>query len=183
MAILNLAFWVLGFIPFFVSWGGVYFLPAPDSFLPIPAWSHWLIGGLLALPFGLFLSILAFTGFSWEDKGALFLGIFSAPFSLFMTGFFVNMTLGGTIPMIHTALYGEAGYIEYRVVRPYGGTYHGQKGCYSAIEVKTDVFGLSELCGFEYKGGQNLYKGTKIEVSGKASRAGVFYDGYRVVPD
>ena len=183
MAISNLAFWILGMVPFFVSWGGVYFLPAPDPFLPIPAWSHWLIGGLLALPFGLLISILAFAGFSWEDKGASLLAIFAAPFSIIMTGFCVNMTLGGTIPMIHTAFYGEAGYIEYRVVRPYGGTYHGQKGCYSAIEVKTDVFGLSELCGFHYKSRQNLYKGAKIEVSGKVSRAGVFYDGYRLVRD
>jgi len=99
---------------------------------------------------------------------------------IFMTGFSVNVTLGAFVPLIHTTIFGEMGAIEYRVNSPHGSSYLVYN-CYAAIEVYTSVYGLSELCGFEYEGRGNIQKGTRLKVSGKASRAGVFYKSYTII--
>ena len=99
---------------------------------------------------------------------------------MWMTGFSVNMTLGGTLPMLHTALFGEAGVIEYTVTNPRGASSH-YEACYSGIRVNTKVYGLSNICGVRYETRKELRKGTRIEVSGRVSKAGVFYKSYRVL--
>ena len=97
-----------------------------------------------------------------------------------MTGFAVNLTLGAFIPMMHTMIFGISGDIEYRVKSRHGSNY---EICNSSIEVNTPVFGLQDLCvaglsGYEGRG--SIQKGTRLRVSGKASRAGVFYKSYTI---
>jgi len=100
-------------------------------------------------------------------------------FAPFMTGFAVNMTLGATLPMIHTAMFGTEGQIEYVVVNKYSTSASHREGCVTGIDVETKVFGYNSLCGFDWDARNNLQKGSVITVSGKASRAGIYYSSFR----
>ena len=179
IAIANFAFWIAGIIPFFLRPMGVKYLPAPENFIFLPAWSHWVIGFSLTLPFVLFFLLLAKHSFSEGDVKGFLMLLAMGLFAPFMTGFSVNMTFGATLPMVHTAIFGNEGQIEYVVTNKYSSSASAREGCVRGIDVETNVFGYSSLCGFDWDARKNLSEGSVITVSGKASRAGVYYESFR----
>ena len=173
---LNLFFWVVAIIVYIVRLFGVNFIPAPNGFFSEITWLPWAIGGALAAPFAFFLlrmSVLSINDF----MGRLYL-LATGLFAFFMTGFAVQLSFRVAIPMVHTAINGENGFIEYTVATPTGTEPSFRTNCYSSVEVNVSVFGYSNLCDVPNSFRRQLRKESRINVYGRASSTGIFYNRF-----
>jgi len=178
-------------IPFILRVFGVDFLPSPEPFL-LPIWLHWVIGTVLALPFAILSISVAVGSFSNFQLKQGFLCLFVMIVFPLMTGACINLLLGATIPMLHTAVFGKNGQIEYKMRDFYDGypPYVVNIGCERGIGVETKVILHSILCGMTLPKDHGLpynrraipRKGAIITVSGRASRTGVFYKSFEARP-
>jgi len=93
--------------------------------------------------------------------------------------------------MLHTAVFGEDGHIEYEMRSSYDSYSRTMKiGCEPGVAVDTKVVGHSILCGMTLPKDHGLpynrrarpRKGAIITVYGKVSRAGVFYKSFDAKP-
>ena len=167
-----LIFWILAIIPPMLSWFGIFYLPSEDPLI-LSATVHWVLGILVSLP--IFFKISKFLSESLLSQKRFLR--FSKYFTLallipLITALSANVTLGATLPMMHTAILGEKSEVQYVVSKGDARRYAWLSQCESGLGVETRVFGHNRLCGWRHKG---FRKGSIITVSGKASRAGVFY--------
>jgi len=170
---LNLLFWIVTIIVYVVRLFGVNFIPTPDGFFSDTTWLPWVIGTALAAPFALWflwMSVIAKDDF----KGRLFF-LATGLFAFFMTGFAVQLSFRIAIPMVHTAINGENGFVEYTVETPTGTEPSLYSYCHSSVEVDVNVFGYSNLCDVPNNFRQHLRKGSVIKDYGRTSSTGVFY--------
>jgi len=72
--------------------------------------------------------------------------ILSAPL---ITALSANVTLGATLPMMHTAILGEKSEVQYVVSKGDAKRYAWLSECESGLGVETRVFGHNRLCGFK----------------------------------
>jgi len=166
---------------------GIFFLPAPIPIIPIPTWTYWVFGGVISMPLT-WLSLLLYREMntSGRVKNAFISGFMIVMPPLTFGGS-SNIFFGSSIPMLHTSIFGTEGAIEYRMRDAYDS--HFYLSC-RGVGVETGVYGHSILCGMELKKGNGLplnrralpRKGALITVSGRASRAGVFYTSFEARP-
>lgn len=164
----------LGALPLFLKIFGLEFLSAPEAFLALPRWVPWIAGGLVCLP-----SLYSFSGAPlvayfvygedfWRYAGRFFIGILLFVVTLFSTKAFFEVTM----PMVHTAIKGTSGEIEYRITSPYTNSAR----CRGGFDVNTDAgFLYNSLCGLSWRDRpRSMREGVIIRVQGRASSAGVY---------
>lgn len=174
-------------LTFLIRLFGIYYLPSPDPVISV--WWFWVFGGLFSFPLAIGGAAAFLSGISKAPIRSFFVSLFVLASLPVIFGAALNITLGATLPMLHTAVSGQAGQIDYDLQDSYASK--TRLLCRGGVRVKTGVYGHSILCGMPLEKNHGLRlerdgmpeNGATITVYGKTSVTGVFYTSFEVTPN